>query len=85
MTRLAQSLPFQTATVGRSTRPSLITRLRERFARTGAAMEAQARLTAIDKEILRDTRLSPEDLTGESSYDPELPFFLQSGFGRSDR
>ena len=85
MTRLAQTAPFHSLTAGQSPRPSLIQRLRRSFARTGAAMKAQARLTAIGEEALRDTRLSPEDLTSAATYDPALPFFLQSGFGRSDR
>lgn len=85
MTRFAQTAPFHSLTVGKSPRPSLIARLRRSFARTAAALDGQARLNAVTDETLRDTRLSPEDLTGAASYDPALPFFLQSGFGRSDR
>ena len=85
MTRLALSAPFHSLTAGQSPRPSLITRLRRFFGRTETALAAQARLTALKDETLCDTRLSPEDLTGAPSYDPALPFFLQSGFGRSDR
>ena len=85
MTRLAQTAPFHAASAAQTARPSLIARLRPSFGKTRAAMEGQARLTAITKDTLRDTRLSPEDLTGAKSHDPALPFFLQSGFGRSDR
>ena len=85
MTRIAQTAPFHALTVGQSPRPSLIQRLRRSFARTAAALEGQARLTAVTDETLRDTGLSAETLTGEATYDPALPFFLQSGFGRSDR
>lgn len=66
-------------------RPGLIDRLRRHFAATETALEGQARLTTIQAETLRDTRLAPEDLTGAPSHDPALPFFMQSGFGRSHR
>ena len=85
MTRLAQTAPFHAASAAQTARPSLIARLRRSFARTFAAMEGQARRAAITKDTLRDTRLSPEDLSGAPTHDPALPFFLQSGFGRSDR
>ncbi|MCY1125658.1 hypothetical protein OU426_02225 [Frigidibacter sp. RF13] len=84
MTRLAQTALRNVLTAGHSCRPGLIHRLRRSFARTTAAMEGQARLSAVAIETLRDTRLSPEELTGALTYDPALPFFLQSGFGRSD-
>ena len=85
MIRLAQTAALPAAMVGRSPRSGLIDRLRRAFAKTGAAMEGQARLSAINDETLRDIRLSAETLTGEASHDPALPFFLQSGFGRNDR
>lgn len=85
MTRIAQTTAFHALTDGQSRRPSLISRLRRFFGETETAMAAQARLTAITDETQRDTWLSPEDLTGAASYDPALPFFLQSGFGRGDR
>ena len=59
-------------------------RLRRRFARVEVAMAGQSRLSAIRPETESDTGLSAEDLTGATSYDPALPFFLQSGFGRRD-
>ena len=85
MTHLAPTTLIHSATADRPARPSLITRLLRSLTRTTAAMEGQARLTAIGKDTLRDTRLSPEDLSGAPTHDPALPFFLQSGFGRSDR
>lgn len=85
MTPLAPTAPFQAATADWPARPSLIIRILRSIGRTTTAMEGQARRTALTEETLRDTRLSPEDLTGATSHDPALPFFLQSGFGRSDR
>lgn len=38
-----------------------------------------ARLSAAD---CRDIGLSAEDATGVASYRPDLPFFMQPGFGR---
>ena len=66
-------------------RPSLIDRLRRHFARTETALDGQVRRSALLAETLSDTGMSPDDLTGAPSHDPALPFFMQSGFGRSDR
>ena len=38
-------------------------------------------LASLPKDIQRDTGLSPEEATGISSFQPDLPFFLQRGFG----
>jgi len=66
-------------------RPGLIDRLRRHFACTEAALDGQARRSALLAETQSDTGLSPDDLTGAPSHDPALPFFMQSGFGRNDR
>ena len=68
--------------LSRSSGPGIVERIRRHFARTAVAMEGQARLTALSAEMLRDTGLSPEDLTGAPSHDPALPFFMQAHFGR---
>lgn len=81
MTHLAQATVCHT--LPRS-RPSLIDRLRRHFARTKAALDGQARRSALLAETLSDTKMSPDDLTGAPSHDPALPFFMQSGFGRGD-
>jgi uncharacterized protein YjiS (DUF1127 family) len=60
----------------------LMARLRSHFAHLQMARAGQARLTALSPETLRDTGLSPEDLTGAPSHDPALPFFMQAHFGR---
>ncbi len=65
--------------------PNLITRLRRHLARVQVALAGQARRASLAPETLRDTGLSPDDLTGAPSHDPALPFFLQAGFGRGDR
>ena len=84
MTHLAPAAAIHAVSLSRS-RPGLIDRLRRHFARTEAALDGQSRRAAIQAETLRDTRLTPDDLTGASSHDPALPFFMQSGFGRGDR
>lgn len=66
-------------------RPGLLERLLRRFARVEAAMTGQRRLAELRPETLRDTGLSADDLTGVATHDPDLPFFLQSGFGRAGR
>lgn len=81
MIRLAQAHPMDVATSSARVR-GLFTRLRRQFARFEAAMAGQARRAALAPETLRDTGLSPDDLTGAPSHEPALPFFLQAGFGR---
>lgn len=33
-------------------------------------------------EVLQDIAMSAEEATGQGSYRPDLPFFMQPGFGR---
>lgn len=39
-------------------------------------------LASYSDEAFRDTRIDPSDATGLTSWQPDLPFFMQSGFGR---
>jgi hypothetical protein len=81
MIRLARSPAFHSS----ASAPAgfgLMARLRIHFARLAEARAGQARLTALSPEILSDTGLAPEDLTGAPSHDPALPFFMQAHFGR---
>ncbi len=64
-----------------STRPGMLERLSRFLARVEAAMTGQRRLAELRPETLSDTGLSAEDLTGLPTHDPDLPFFMQSGFG----
>ena len=84
MTHLAPAAAIHAVTLTRS-RPGLIDRLRRHFARTDAALDGQSRRSALRAETLSDTGMSPDDLTGAPSFDLALPFFMQSGFGRTDR
>ena len=84
MSRLAQAAAIH-AVASASPVPSFMERLRRHFAPVEAAMPGQARLCSISPETESDTGFSAEELTGETSYDPALPFFLQSGFGDRDR
>ncbi|MDU8914075.1 hypothetical protein [Aestuariicoccus sp. MJ-SS9] len=34
----------------------------------------------LSEQLLKDTGLSPEDLSGSPSYDDRKPFFMQSNF-----
>lgn len=63
----------------------LLQRLRRHVARVETAMAGQARLAALPSATVRDTGLSPCDLTDAPSHDPALPFFLQANFARRDR
>lgn len=62
----------------------LLSRISRHFLRTRDGFDASARLSAIRPDTLRDTGLPPNELTGESSYQEALPFFLQAHFGRRD-
>lgn len=42
----------------------------------------QIAFAATDAAIARDTGMSAEDATGIRAYQPDLPFFMQSGFGK---
>ncbi|MDP3195788.1 hypothetical protein [Tabrizicola sp.] len=84
MTRLAE-INLRDHAAAHSFFQVLVTHLRRRVAHTEAAMERQSRLAAIQPDTVGDTGLAPEDLTGVATYDPALPFFMQSGFGRHDR
>lgn len=83
MSHIAPVAAIHSVSLGRS-RPGLIDRLRRHFARTEAALDGQSRRAALQVETLRDTGLTPDDLTGAPSHNPALPFFMQSGFGRGD-
>jgi hypothetical protein len=84
MTRSAHAQPTGIALTG-PTGPGLLQRLRQHLARNEAAMAGQARRAALDPGQVRDSGLTPDDLTGAPSHDPALPFFMQAGFGRHDR
>ena len=56
--------------------------LREGLQRAGSAHARRAALDAMPSELLRDTGLTPEAATGNPRHQPDLPFFMQSGFGR---
>ena len=62
--------------------PRFWAKLRAQFIRIDAAHTRQAQLADLSQEASHDTGLSLEDLVGARAYEPALPFFLQSGFGK---
>ena len=56
--------------------------LRAPVARMKNAHARRCELASLPEDVLSDTGLSPEDATGIASYQPDLPFFMQDGFGR---
>lgn len=53
--------------------------------RIGAAVRAHERrrmFESVGEDVMRDTRVPPDTATGLSGWEPDLPFFMQSGFGR---
>jgi hypothetical protein len=60
----------------------VLSRISHHVLRTRDGFDASARLSGIRPDVLRDTHLSAEALTGESAHQEPLPFFLQAGFGR---
>ena len=53
--------------------------------RLGTAARAHARrraFEAVSEDMLCDLGMAPDTATGHSSWQADLPFFMQSGFGR---
>ena len=50
-------------------------------ARVGKAHALRRELASLPQDTERDTGLPPETATGISTYQPDLPFFMQHGFG----
>jgi hypothetical protein len=46
------------------------------------AHASRCKLASYAAEDFRDTGVDPSDATGIASWQPDLPFFMQSGFGR---
>lgn len=56
--------------------------LRVLVAGVDKAHAKRCELASLPQDVLRDTGLSSEDAAGIASYQPDLPFFMQDGFGR---
>lgn len=50
--------------------------------RAEAAHSARSAHETLSDCDLRDTGMAPEDATGAASWQADLPFFMQCGFGR---
>jgi hypothetical protein len=46
------------------------------------ANASRCNLASFSAEEFQDTGIDPSDATGIASWQPDLPFFMQSGFGR---
>jgi hypothetical protein len=46
------------------------------------AHQSRCNLSSFAAEEFEDTGVDPSDATGITSWQPDLPFFMQSGFGR---
>mgnify|MGYP001811308717 CR=1 FL=1 len=44
--------------------------------------DSRCSLASFSVEDFQDTRIDPSDATGIASWQPDLPFFMQNGFGR---
>jgi hypothetical protein len=56
--------------------------LRTRLGAAARAHERRRMFEAVGADVLRDAGLPPDTATGLSGWDPDLPFFMQPGFGR---
>lgn len=56
--------------------------LRNRLGAAARAHERRRMFEAVDDDVIRDTGLPPDTATGLSGWEPDLPFFMQPGFGR---
>jgi hypothetical protein len=50
--------------------------------RAEVAQASRCKLEAVAAEVVRDNGLDPSDATGIAAVQPDLPFFMQSGFGQ---
>ncbi|MFN5998980.1 MAG: hypothetical protein ACK47C_15735 [Paracoccaceae bacterium] len=82
MSRIADTIAPHAVRVSGAPRLGLWTRLRRHIAELDNAHGRQANLMCLSDADVSDSGLSREDLMTESSYEPALPFFFQSGFGR---
>lgn len=73
---LAWFMPFATliAAALRGTRASL--------RKVEVAHASRCHLASFSAEEFQDTGIDPSDASGIASWQPDLPFFMQSGFGR---
>lgn len=55
--------------------------LRASVAQVDRAHSSRCELACLPDDIQRDTGLTPEEATGIRTFQPALPFFMQSGFG----
>ena len=56
--------------------------LRSRLGAAARAHERRRMFEAAGEDVMRDTRVPPDTATGLSGWEPDLPFFMQPGFGR---
>lgn len=55
---------------------------RHRIGKAARAHDRRRQSKALGDETQRDTGLAPETATGQRRWQGDLPFFMQSGFGR---
>jgi uncharacterized protein YjiS (DUF1127 family) len=71
-----------------ATPPHLSMRLRSLLAgmkKVSAAHDARRRFMELSDLDVRDAGLSREDAAGVASHQPDVPFFMQPGFGAHRR
>lgn len=56
--------------------------LRASVGRVDKAHVLRCELASLPQNVISDTGLSPDDATSIASHQPDLPFFMQNGFGR---
>lgn len=57
--------------------------LRASVTRVDEAHFRRCQLAILPQDLSQDTGLSPDEATGIARHQPDLPFFMQNGFGRS--
>ena len=50
--------------------------------RAELAHTSRCKLASVSAKVVRDSGLDPSDATGFAAWQPDLPFFMQSGFGQ---
>lgn len=62
--------------------PAVLRGTRAFLHKVEVAHASRCNRASFSEEEFQDTGIDPSDATGIASWQPDLPFFMQSGFGR---
>lgn len=63
---------------------NLLCAIRHGFGAASRAHDRRRASEAVGPETMRDTGMAPEAASGHQAWQADLPFFMQSGFGKRE-